>query len=106
MEKINLSELADLRDNNVIHWALCELMGQVLQSNLPFPFKGVENSNVFEVETKIDGVEVKFSHILKQLIEQYDKQVENKAKEMLREKFVMINSRLNEMEESLNRGWE
>jgi hypothetical protein len=102
-EKINLSEIADLREDNPIFWAMCEIMAHTHKGDLmQWQWKMAKpGGQIFEVDMKIDGIEVQFSTILKLLMVQYNDMIEKRAKEKLEEKFTLIHARLNDMMEEM-----
>jgi len=68
-------------EHDFIGWALCELVGKKHREILT-----PESKAVFQVEVKLNGVEVSFTEMCKLLEENYDRAVKEKALELLKDR--------------------
>ncbi len=74
-------------EHDFIGWALCELLGNDKKFRKILP----EGSKpVFQVEVKLNGVEVSFTQLCKLLSENYDRAVREHAIELLKERLSKI----------------
>lgn len=93
METIDLSKM-DCDEN--LRWAIIELM--VNKTNSPNIEKVWPNDDLkYQVEMKIDGVEVKFSALINLLMEQFDDQVKKAAIEFVQDKNNEFNNKMNDL---------
>lgn len=103
-ETIKLDQVHGSEDYENLRWGMCEIMAS--KDGTLTPWKehfNYQNSKFchFEVEMKIDGVEVKFSTILKHMFDQYDAQVKAKALDLIGDKFYNVEVKFREMFENL-----
>lgn len=80
MSKMNLAR--EVEKDTFIGWAVCEMLGDKYEQVYP----NQESVLGAEVRITINGVEVDFESALNQLHSQYKAQIEERAKELLREK--------------------
>ena len=111
MEKINISKL--VRENRLdadtpdawVKWALIHGVSEaggwdkVGVDVTTKPTDEPKPDTVLDVEFKINGVEVKFSEILVNLIKSFNNDVERTARNFVRDEVTKATSRLNEIVE-------
>lgn len=89
MERIDYLE----HERDWIGFALMELVGKKWKEIIR-----PETKTTFEVEIKLNGVEVKFSHLIEVMEKQYDRQVREAALELLKDKFETMTDALYKLE--------
>lgn len=82
MEKIDFSK----HERDFIGWALTELVGKKYREIMT-----PESKANFDIEVKLNGVEVNFSELCKRLEENYERAVNEAALALVKEKFGEIN---------------
>ena len=60
----------------------------------------VSTNEFHEIEFKVDGIELSFSHCMKEIEEQFDKLIEKKAMKLLEDKFDNFNFEINNIMEA------
>lgn len=93
----------DITKNNVVLWAFCEAIGKernlikTVQDN-----SSTENPKSYDVVFTVNGVELDFERVLNQLLSCYNKDVENKAKKLLTQKYENLISEMEEITDRIN----
>lgn len=92
--------IIELKDN--IKWAVLKAIGA--EHDLINDMAIIENEeckNLKEIEFKVGGVELDFQRVIDTLSNSYDTMVENRAVELLQERFSGISDSLNDLEANL-----
>ncbi len=102
-----MSEIIDFNkingDSNYenLRWAMCEIMAHRDPMLKPWESKHNDPKSPdllkYEVEMKIDGVEVQFSAIVRMMFEQYDDMCKAKAVELISDKFYEIENKFRDV---------
>ena len=96
-EKLSILDI----DNNVygdfVNFFFFTAFSEYLEKN---GFDKISTNEFHEIEFKVDGIELSFSHCMKEIEEQFDQIVEKKAMKLLEDKFDNFNFEINNIMES------
>ena len=91
-EKLSILDI----DNNVhgefVNFFFFTAFGEYFKKN---GFDNISTDEFHEIEFKVNGIELSFSHCMKEIEEQFDKIVEKKAMKLLEDKFDNFNFEIN-----------
>lgn len=73
-------------EGKAVGWMFCELAGQIPLENRAWHQEYVADG-IVTIEMKINGVEVKFSTVVKFMMDQYDEMVIKTAQQIVDDKF-------------------
>jgi hypothetical protein len=93
----------NLMNNEYTRWAFLEAIGSEhdLILDITKDFGKREDNSEFDVEFKVNGIELNFQNVIQRMIDIYDEQVEKTAKSLLTDKVTEIMNRLTEIDNSL-----
>lgn len=105
MEKIKFNP----NERNRIHWTLCNLLfeddkdTEKVKKVMDIAKENREGDNfIYEVDLKINGEQFNLESLVNNLVNNYNRIVENAVKEKIKENFYEIESKTNDILENLD----
>lgn len=88
------------RSDSMVHWLLVESAGKFFEKAGRFSESTFDAKNI-EIEFKVNGEELPFVEFMEEVERQFDRSVNERAKELITERFSPVLDKLYDIEEDM-----
>lgn len=95
-EKLSIKDIDNNAHGDMVNFFFFTAFSDYFEKN---GYGNVSTDEFHEIEFKVDGIELSFTHCIKQIEEQFDQLVEKQAMKILEDKFDNFNFQMNNIME-------
>lgn len=94
------TELGDSR-NDIVMWAICTAIGSQGELIDKMNRKIIDGKLVEDIKFNVNGVDLNFRNVMEDIEKNIDRMVEDKAKELIKDKFEGLHESLETMKKNI-----